>query len=434
MACSAWGGMIRLFVLLSLALWSVLASAQTVLPSTIAFSDQLHGNFAITGNSMVTCPYPPYPPTGFGFNTRCNVARLGTNYGIQDADNENYNMRPVTADTVTAGLSNSSSADLVVPAGATVVWAGLYWHARADATLSSRNTIKFRPPGAGAYSDVTANTLQTMPPPNNGGGDRPYPAYMAYADVTSLINTTVPNGTYWAADLTVRTSTAADSYNDFQGIFGGWALLVAYELPSDPLRLLTVFNTAGQAGPNNPNDYIDLQMTGLHTPSTGAFNSYIGTILLDGDPYLKNDTVSLASGLSPEPVTSWTTLSDAMHPADNFGTSAISQWGASIARSPNFANNFGVDYALTEVPAGALDNGITSATLRLGGNDWRTSPINHNLGDNVYMQMVAFATEFELPVGGDPSTSVRVPTLSEWALLLMSLCLLMFSAYTLRRH
>lgn len=404
----------RSIVTAGLVIWGLSASAQVVLSPTAAYTGQLNGNFALTGNSLVTCPYAPYPTSGFAANTRCNTARAGTDYTTQNADNENYNIYPITADA-TSGLANSSSADLTVPAGATVVWAGLYWHARADETSTTRNVIRFKKPGDAAYTALTADTIDTMPRPDNTGGvsPRPYPAYMAYKNVTSLISASSASGTYWAGGLTVQ----APPNSDFQGIFGGWSLLVAYALPSEPLRSLRVFNAPVNVGPNSAanHQYADIQLTGLFTPHSGTVDAQVGTIVLDGDPYLKGgDTVSLASGLSPTTVASWTDLVDATHPLGNYGTSVISQWGAPITRNPGYVNNFGVDYALVQAPAGVLANSITTATMRLAGTyDWRGSPVGTTTyNDNVYMQMAALAIPYELHADMAITASVNSPVIT----------------------
>lgn len=55
-----------------------------------------------------------------------------------------------------ASTFNSSSANFSLPAGATVLFAGVFWGASSSA--AARNQIKFKA-GAGAYNNLTADII-----------------------------------------------------------------------------------------------------------------------------------------------------------------------------------------------------------------------------------------------------------------------------------
>src|SRR5262245_50218272 len=78
------------------------------------------GDIAIIGNTLMTLP-DTYP------NAAAVRAGIGTGSSL---NNNNYNMGFVDVDN-NPGTFNSSSATLSLPAGATVLFAGLYWGANS---------------------------------------------------------------------------------------------------------------------------------------------------------------------------------------------------------------------------------------------------------------------------------------------------------------
>lgn len=132
--------------------WLVLALLTTL--SSVAGADIIRafdtrasfdqrGDIQLVGNTLLTC-------TGSG----CAAIQNGTDTG-GNAHNGNRNMVYVNVDAM-AGFPNSSSADLVLPPGATVQFAGLYWGARAAQTSTTRGDIRFRVPGTPGYHAINA--------------------------------------------------------------------------------------------------------------------------------------------------------------------------------------------------------------------------------------------------------------------------------------
>ena len=112
------------------------------------------GNITIAGNTLMTCP------------SHC-AAENGVGSGAALNDN-NYQMVRVDTDGDPATI-DSSSATLDVPAGATVLWAGLYWGAdtsaagtgtAADATR--KGAVKLAVPGGSGYTTVTSSQTDTV--------------------------------------------------------------------------------------------------------------------------------------------------------------------------------------------------------------------------------------------------------------------------------
>jgi uncharacterized repeat protein (TIGR01451 family) len=290
----------------------------------------VRGNIALTGNTLITCHARN--------NNNCADARSGlvtgndSDYTAEFVDNDSDN-----------STSNSSSATLSLPAGSTVLWAGLYWGARS--TTNTRSQIKFKPANSGFYSTLNATQLDsTAAAPN---------AYQGFVEVTTQVQT-AGNGTYWAASITADTGADATT-----GYYAGWSLVVVYQNNSLPLRNLTVFD--GFASVSNGNN-VTTTASGMLTPTTGTFNAYVGTVTYEGDQGITGDSFQVTNTTTN--VT--TTISDALNPATNFFNSSITSVGTRIsAKNPDYVNQLGFDVDTVSIANAntVLGNAATSARL-----------------------------------------------------------------------
>ena len=122
---------------------------------SVRYAATEHGQVTLVANALETCIAPL---------TSCTAARNGTG---TPADNGQFLMGYVDVDS-DATTFDSSSANLSLPSGATVLWAGLYWAADTSAgtfgvaapTAASRGQVRFATPG-GSYSTVTVAALDT---------------------------------------------------------------------------------------------------------------------------------------------------------------------------------------------------------------------------------------------------------------------------------
>ncbi len=319
------------------------------------YSSNQRGNLMMTGNTLMTCTA----------STNCANTQAGGSLGNQDFNMDFVNIDPG------AGLSNSSMATLALPPGATVTWAGLYWQGRhATVTPAGIDSLYLRTPGAADYSLVSATQIDTMDAVPAMPGSDPRPAYLAYAEVTEAV-AAAGGGDYYAGGLEAETG------RDGHGFFGGWALIVAYQQASEPLRHLVVYNGAAGVG-KGLSPVIDIPVTGLLTPVTGSFDAQVGAIIAEGDMRVEADSLRVNG----------TNLSNGVNPASNFGNSTISNPAGLIsAKNPNYTNQLGVDYDVLEVPYTLLGNGANSATLTFAsfGTDYQ------------YLQSVFFVTDLYLP-------------------------------------
>ena len=130
----------------------------------VRYSVNTNGELKLIGNALLHCPATS-PSAGSG-DPLCDTARSGG-----AGDDNNFAMAFVDIDSDPTTF-NSSSATLSMPAGSTVLFAGLYWGAKS--TNAARNQALFSTPGAFGYTPVTASVLDTST--NN--------QYQGFANVT----------------------------------------------------------------------------------------------------------------------------------------------------------------------------------------------------------------------------------------------------------
>jgi len=326
---------------LALALAAAPAAAQVVRAFTPRFATNQPGDITLVGNTIMTCS-----GGGNGANS-CNSGRNGTGNNV---NNNDFTMVYVDVDGDATTFS-SSSANLTLPPGATVLWAGLYWGGYS--TNAARNTVRFQTPAAG-YVTLTASQTDA-----NGS------SYKCFADVTARVQAGM-GGLYRAANV--------QSTPNQTNRHGGWALVVVYGLATEPPRNLVVYDGWAQVSGTTT---VNINVSGFVTPPAGAVNSKLGVVAWEGDLGYTGDAFRL-NGVS---------LSNAVNPATNFFNSSITQLGARFAaKNPDYVNQFGFDADLVGAN-GILANGATSATITLTTN-----------GDTYYPGVVAFSTELYAPV------------------------------------
>jgi uncharacterized repeat protein (TIGR01451 family) len=314
----------------------------------IRFQTNDEGDITSAANTVMTCP---------AANPLCAPAQAGGT-----TDNNNFLMTYVDVDG-DGTTFDSSTADLTVPAGATVLFAGLYWGADTSAGTggagapdpAALGSVEFAPPG-GSYTAITASQVDTSTVAPT--------RYQGFADVTSLV-AAAGSGTYAVAN--VQAGTGNDRY-------GGWALVVAYHDQTLPARNLVVFDGYQRVSAANPT--VDIPVSGFITPLTGPVHTTLGFIAYEGDNGMVGDTAKLDA----------TTLTDAVNPATNFFNSTISYHGALItSKNPNYTNQLGFDTDLMDA-SGILANGATSATIE-----------THTGGETFFPGVVTFATDLYAP-------------------------------------
>lgn len=299
----------------------------------------INGDIVGIGNVNMNCASFTGSPSTSCANSRTHTAGSGS------SNNNDFTMVYTDVDS-DGSTSNSSRAALNLPAGSTVLFAGLYWSGQG--TAANRNTVRFQAPG-GSYATVTASQFDTLPG-TSGRTD-----YQGFANVTAQV-AAAGNGEYAVANIV--------SLNNTDNTWAGWSLVVAYRSASLPLRNLSVFDGWLRADGANP--ILDLSVSGFVTPPTGPVTSTLGALAWDGDRNSTDGSAGLQFGPS---VAGLSTVSNGINPATNFWNSTISVNGGHVTagRTPAYSNTLGMDLDF-QPPNVPLPNGATSAAIRLRGS------------------------------------------------------------------
>ncbi|XVQ11274.1 sigma-70 family RNA polymerase sigma factor [Spirillospora sp. CA-255316] len=265
-------------------------------------------------------------------------------------DNDFWAMRPIDRDG-DASTKNSSAARLPFPAGAKVLWAGLYW----SGSVSPRHpdllpggagrarVARVRPPGAERYETVRATEVEWVRLPGATG------AYQAFAEVTALVRRH-GTGTWWAGGVAHGGPLTAGPR---AGHYAGWSLVAVVEDPRAPSRRAMVLDGARPLGPHAPSG-LGIPLHGLlpsappdpggqgaRSPRSGMVR--IGLVAWEGDAGLAGDRL-LMDGRELVPAGGDGTpgnvldgsAAGAIGPAMTFGTD-IDDFSARLGRSRGLA-------------------------------------------------------------------------------------------------
>ncbi|HWK26533.1 MAG TPA: NEW3 domain-containing protein [Solirubrobacter sp.] len=326
------------------------AGAQSFAPR---FTTNDNGAIWVTGNTLMTCPDAA---------PNCAAARAGTASGAA-LNNNAYAMQYVDVDGGPATF-NASTSTFTPPAADEVLFAGLYFGGRLTAgtggaaalNAAARASVLLRTPAGGAYVPVAAAVIDS---PQVAG------AYAGFADVTALVRTGGA-GAYTVAN--VQSGTGLDRY-------AGWALVIAYRDPAQPLRNLTVFD--GLASIQQGDPPLSIPVSGFRTPQYAAVRTSVGIVAYEGDRGSSGDRLALNGQL----------LGDAANPPTNLFNSSVAAEGVDTtgARTPGYVNQLGFD-ADRIVADGVLPNNETSATFEAS-----------TTLDQYLIQVVTFTTALSSP-------------------------------------
>lgn len=255
----------------------------------------------------------------------------------------------------------SSSANLNLPTCSNVMWAGLYWGATqgTDGTntgwITGENNIKLKVPGSSTYQNVTSS--QTDYHNNTLVPGLPHTGYRCFANITSLVNTSNPGGTYTIANLAGPVGINNGS--------GGWTIVIAYSDPATIVRNLTVFD--GSAIMNGGDPALHIPITGFLTPLTGPVSCELGAVVFDGDRG-SVDEFSFKQDANPLIGTYTNLTPNATSNLNDMWNSTISYKGAVVTtRNPAHQNTLGYDADIIDVPNAGnviLGNNQTSASIQ----------------------------------------------------------------------
>ena len=328
------------------------------------FSTNTQGAITIASNSIESC---------LDSLPACANVRNAVGGAVAGNNNNNRTVTWVDVDGDPATF-DSSSADLTLPAGARVLFAGLYYGGRLAAgqggspapNPGARNTVLFRAPGDAGYRSLTASQV-----------DDSSTQYQGFVNVTGIVDAAGP-GSYTTANVQLGTGLS-DSGS------GGWALVVAYGDAAAPSRNLSVFDGMQTVTGNGT---VTIPLSGFQTPLSGPVTSTVGIVTYEGDLGTTGD------GAQIQGAAGFTALSNAVNPGppatsasnSNVFNSTISNAGALVTtRTPSFQNNLGYDADLFST-TGVLGNNQSSTQVRLSTS-----------GDAYQPGVVTIATDLYAP-------------------------------------
>jgi hypothetical protein len=287
-------------------------------PFAPRFAQTARGDVTAVGNTSMTCPAAA---------ANCAAAQGGASFS-----NNDFTMAYVDADADATTTLDSSAATVTLPAGSTVLWAGLYWSGHSSSV--NRDKVQFKAPSAGSYTQLTAAPADVLTSTTQAA------RYRAFRDVTAQV-AGAGAGTYWVGD--VQSTTGSDR-------FAGWALFVAYRDSAQPIRRLNVYDGLGTVDATHT---FQTTIAPFHTPATGTVTTKAGLLTFEGDAGIASETAAFNGHA----------LTDALNPVGNVMNSTISAGGANFtAKTPNYANQLGMDLDVYANP-GALANDQSSAAL-----------------------------------------------------------------------
>jgi uncharacterized repeat protein (TIGR01451 family) len=258
--------------------------------------------------------------------------------GVGDLINNNFTIIHVDVDA-DATTFNSSRAQLFLPAGSSIAFAGLYWAGNSNA--ANRNTVRFATPSAG-YVTLTAAVVDSSTAQPE--------AYQAFVTVTNLVSA-AGAGTYTVANIQTDNGQTND--------YSGWTLVVVYQNASLPTRNMVVYDgyrrLAGAAS-------VDIALSGFTTPLAGPVANKLGVVGYDGDKGSLEGTAGLLFG---QTAATLNPVFNALNPQNDIFNSSRSTLGnQNTGTLPNYANTLGYDADIFQVNT-PLPNGATSAVVRV---------------------------------------------------------------------
>lgn len=321
------------------------------------FSENLRGSTALFGNTLmnlVTAGGTPDITAMNGNSVDGNSIFDNGNFGL--ADMQYVDIDGNTGDG--AGTRNSSSSDLVLPAGTNSIRvARLYWSGRAatsqfDMTQAVNQKIKIRKGTTGAYQEYNAAQINKYV--TDAGLSTEYCHYQAYVDITNFVKQEGA-GTYTVGNGAFSTGTI-DNY----GNYGAWSIVVVYENPALDFNSVRVYDGYQQIFAGNSVTASTVTLTGLNVPSgpLSLTDAKLGIIGFEGDSRYNGDFFQINNSR----------FSDGLNPIDNpwNGTNTIN--GTHVTtKNPNYTDQMGIDIDQADVGIGyGILPDATSVTLQLG--------------------------------------------------------------------
>ncbi|MDP2269917.1 MAG: Ig-like domain-containing protein [Archangium sp.] len=329
----------RFTLALALCLPSLAFAAQTV-----RYSVDQRGDVTLIGNSgSYDCGNGPIAPV-VG-----TVGACGTNTGDTSGDvlwrSDSPAVNQAEANNGITVANARTTAQLVLPVGATITYARLYWSAKTGGTTIDTDVVLDRQGGFTAA--VTADV--TYPSVNS--------SYQASADVTTLLQAN-GEGAYRVGGINMLNPV---NQND-STFYVGWSMVVIYRLDSLPPRNITLFDGFDLV---NTTQSANVTLSGFVVPDAG-FDGKLGIIAYEGDPGLTGETFTFGG----------VAASDALNPNNNALNGTRTYLGAAVSNAGDLPRLTGAQGSVT-----GMDLDIFNVTAALSPNQTSANLSATSTGD-----------------------------------------------------
>jgi uncharacterized repeat protein (TIGR01451 family) len=269
---------------------------------------------------------------------------------------------------------SSTTADLALPSCSQVLFAGLYWGGDEGSSgtdsawiTSAFTSCKIKIPGATSYTTVTASQWDrhsnlVSPALNHTG-------YTCFKDITSMLNTTSPNGTYTVADV-VSPANVVNSC-------AGWTIVIVYANNNLTPRNLSVFD--GHAIINSGDTPVDVTVSGFLTPASGIVSCELGAVVYDGDRGSGDAWKFKQNGAGSYYDLATTTI-PLIGTADAWNSVVAYKGTVVTTRNPAYNNTLGYDSKIIDLP--------NTSNAQLGNNQTSAIVQFSSAGENYFVQVV----------------------------------------------
>ena len=243
-----------------------------------------------------------------------------------------------------------STAMLVLPQGASVVYARLYWGSYSSAAGPDQS-IRVQRPGAALDVMVTADDSERV---NNANTGRFW--YQSSADVTALVQAQGP-GAYRIAGVEGLDIVGLGDVNPV----AAWYAVVLFEQNGRPSRNIALFDGLDLVDQNM--NSVSASLTGFLVPQTG-YDAKLGVVAFEGEAQLSGDSLRFND----------TQLTDAINPGTNFFNASRSALGSALSVPGDLPQLTGGARSMTNVDLDVVDvtslvmPGNTSATIEARTN------------------------------------------------------------------
>ena len=289
------------------------------------------GDFVLIGNTLgYECNNPVMPVVG---TANCAGSMNNTDSApdlFWRADSPAVGQ--AEANTGVTVANARSSAMLSVPPGATVTHAFLYWGASLLAAGVDNQVTLDREGGFNA----PVMAIKTFQSGNN---------YQAVGDITSIVQAQGP-GSYRVSGINVANIVNLDNPNTF----GGWWMVVFYQLPTDPPRNLALFEGLDAVFNGTPQN---ASLSGFLVPNAG-FDAKLGVVAYEGDEGTPGDRLFFnPSNVAMPPAAE--ALTNAVNPADNFFNSTRSSLGMPVSVAGDLPQLTGTPRSMAGIDIDVVD-------------------------------------------------------------------------------